>query len=92
MQVACVRVQRSALPGQCIDNVGMAVPNVGHVVENIQVPTAVGVIQPHAFTPHDMNRLGIEQAISSSKQTITPFDHLLRAGFIVRHDGSILAF
>ena len=60
MQVPRVRVERLNLLAYGFDNVRMTMPNVRHVVVHVEVFFAVGIVQPYALTPHEVNRLRIK--------------------------------
>ena len=53
---------------------GVTMTNAGDVVVRIQIGVAIGVVQPNPFTPHDMQRLVVEQSIRRSKQSLAPLN------------------
>ena len=60
-EIPGMSVQNSRLPCQRIDNIGMAMPDNGHIVIRVEVSTPLRVIHPDTFRSDDMQRLVIEE-------------------------------
>ena len=55
-EIARVGVQGAHLARDGLDHMGMAVPDMRHVVIGVEIAAARGVGQPHALAPHHMQR------------------------------------
>ncbi|MOA42260.1 hypothetical protein D3C78_1642980 [compost metagenome] len=75
-----MNVKAGCLAANRLDHVGMAMPDIGHVVVDIQVTFAVGTIQPDGFALHEMERFLVEQRCLLAYQSVSAFEE------IVRHD------
>jgi hypothetical protein len=76
LDVPGVGVQRRELSVYGLDDVGVAVPDAGDVVVDVEVVVAVGVVEQCARAAHDFDRLLVEESISGPEETF-PFADLL---------------
>ncbi len=99
VHVARMGVQHPRLPRHGRDHVRVAVPDAGDVVVHVEVALARRVEQPDALAAHDVDGLGVEQAVGRAEQRVAPVDHgsfgLRQPGRLVRdvgihHAGTVL--
>jgi hypothetical protein len=72
MEVAGVSRKESRLPLNRSDHRGVGMPDVRHVVVDIQVRPPLGVVQPDSRSAHQVQRLFIKQFGAGAHQPMTP--------------------
>ena len=75
VQVTRMRIQCSKLLGDRRNHLRMTMPDVWHVVIQVQVLLAVRIIKPDARAAHDVHGVIVEQAVGRAKQVAAPLDH-----------------
>src|SRR5205823_11099930 len=80
-EIPGMSVQNPRLARQRIDDIGMAMPNNGHIVIRVEVSTPLRVIHPNTLRSDDMQRLVIEKGISRSECARTARAQTLCAHF-----------
>ena len=69
-----MRVQDGCLPAQRGDDSRVAMTHVRHIVIGVQVPLAVGLIQPHALAAHQVQRLVVEEGRVGAQNAVAPLE------------------
>lgn len=74
VQVARVGVEHAGLAGNGLDHVRVAMADRGDVVVGVEMGPALGVVQPHAFATHRVQRRVVEQAVGRAEHARAALD------------------
>jgi hypothetical protein len=78
VQITRVGVEYAGLLRDRSNDMGVTVADGSHIIVGVQIAVSGGIVEPHAFAPHKLHRLLVEETIGRSEQAISARDDVLR--------------